>query len=112
MSIATSGETSAVIPGVTTSVMTADVPPDVAIYQGTNLSAQPAFNSIWFLSGPASAASHSVRVVEWNSQHPVTRWVRTHDVSVRNPAVLEMQPNDTILASTEGNPPAPLIIAR
>jgi len=97
---------------VVTPGMNADVSPDVAIYQGTNLSAQPAFNSIWFLSGPASAASHSVRVVEWNSQHPVTRWVRTHDVSVRNPAVLEMQPNDTILASTEGNPPAPLIIAR
>ena len=97
---------------VVTPGMNADVSPDVAIYQGTNLSAQPAFNSIWFLSGPASAASHSVRVVEWNSQHPVTRWVRTHDVSVRNPAVLEMQPNDTILASTEGSPPAPLIIAR
>jgi hypothetical protein len=50
--------------------------------------------------------------VEWNSQHPVTRWVRTHDVSVRKPAVLDMLPNDTILASTEGSPPAPLIIAR
>jgi hypothetical protein len=97
---------------VVTPGMNADVPPDVAIYQGTNLPAQPTFNSIWFLSGPASAASHSVRVVEWNSRHPVTRWVRTHDVSVRNPAVLEMQPNDTILASTEGSPPAPLIIAR
>ena len=97
---------------VVTPGMNADVSPDVAIYQGTNLPDQPAFNSIWFLSGPASAASHSVRVVEWNSQHPVTRWVRTHDVSVRNPAVLEMQPNDTILASTEGSPPAPLIIAR
>jgi len=89
-----------------------DVPPDVAIYQGASVPAQPAFNSIWFLSGPATAASHSVRVVGWNSQHPVTRWVRTHDVSVRNPAEINMLPTDTILASTEGNPPAPLILAR
>jgi hypothetical protein len=99
--------TEVVTPGTNT-----DVSPDVAIYQGTGLPAQPAFNSIWFLGGPASAASRSVRVVEWNSQHPVTRWVRTHDVSVRKPAVLDMLPNDTILASTEGSPPAPLIIAR
>jgi len=89
-----------------------DVPPDVAIYQGTSVPAQTAFNSILFLSGPAAAASRSVRVVGWNSQHPVTRWVRTHDVSVRNPAEINMQPSDTILASTEGNPPAPLIVAR
>jgi hypothetical protein len=97
---------------VLTPGMTPDVSPDVAIYQGTSLPAKPAFNSIWFLSGPASAASHSVRVVGWNSQHPVTRWVRTHDVSVRNPAEINMLPTDMILASTEGNPPAPLILAR
>jgi hypothetical protein len=100
-------QTEVVTPG-----MNAEVPPDVAIYQGTSLPAKPAFNSIWFLSGPASAASHSVRVVGWNSQHPVTRWVRTHDVSVRNPAEINMLPTDMILASTEGNPPAPLILAR
>jgi Ca-activated chloride channel family protein len=92
--------------------MNADIPPDIAIYQGTRLPAQPTFNSIWFLSGPASAASHTVRVVGWNSQHPVTRWVRTHDVSVHNPAELNMLPTDTILASADGNPPAPLILAR
>jgi Ca-activated chloride channel family protein len=97
---------------VVTPAMNVDVSPDVAIYQGSSLPAQPAFNSIWFLSGHASAASHPVRVVGWNSQHPVTRWVRTHDVSVRNPALLNMLPTDTILASTEGNPPAPLILAR
>ena len=74
--------------------------------------AQPAFNSIWFLSGPASASSHPLRVTDWNSQHPVTRWVRTHDVSVRNPASLNVLPTDTVLASTEGNPPVPLILAR
>jgi Ca-activated chloride channel family protein len=89
-----------------------DVPPDVAIYQGVNVPSQPAVNAIYFLSGPAKAPSRSVRVVGWNSQHPATRWVRTHDVSVRNPADINMLPSDTILASTEGNPPAPLILAR
>jgi Ca-activated chloride channel family protein len=97
---------------IVTPAMNVDVAPDVAIYQGSSLPAQTAYNSIWFLSGQASAASHAVRVVGWNSQHPVTRWVRTHDVSVRNPALLTVLPGDTVLASTEGNPPAPLILAR
>jgi hypothetical protein len=92
--------------------MSAKVSPDVAIYQGTEVSAQQPFNSIWFLSGPAVAGARPVRVTGWNPQHPVTRWVRTHDVSVRNPAQLITQPGDTVLASLEGNPPAPLILAR
>jgi Ca-activated chloride channel family protein len=97
---------------IVTPAMNVDVSPDVAIYQGSSLPAQPPFNSIWFLSGQASAAARAVRVVGWNSQHPVTRWVRTRDVSVRNPARLDVLPTDTVLASTEGNPPAPLILAR
>jgi Ca-activated chloride channel homolog len=88
------------------------VSPDVAIYQGTSLPSQPAFNSIWFLSGSSTAASRPLRITQWNSEHPVTRWVRTHDVSVRNPAKLSVLPGDTVLASTEGDTPAPLILAR
>ncbi len=95
---------------------TLDVPPDVAIYQyqeqGANLPEQPAYNSIFFLSGPSTAPPRSFRITQWNPQHPVTRWVRTHDVSVRNPATLKVLPTDTVLAYTEGNPPAPLILAR
>ena len=73
----------------------------------------PHINSIWFLSGSASAAARPVRVTAWNSQHPVTRWVRTHDVSVRNPATLaRVCPAIPCLAYTEGTPPAPLILAR
>ena len=100
-------QTEIVAPG-----MSMDDSPDVAIYQGSSLPAQPAFNSIWFLNGQASASSHPLRVMDWNAHHPVTRWVRTHDVSVRNPALLNVLPTDTVLASTEGNPPAPLILAR
>jgi Ca-activated chloride channel homolog len=92
--------------------LSANVSPDVAIYQGSEVSAQPAFNSIWFLSRTAVAGSRPVRVTGWNPQHPVTRWVRTHDVSVRNPVALKAQPGDVVLASMEGDPPAPLIIAR
>ena len=89
-----------------------DPSPDVAIYQGSNLPAHSAYNSIWFVGGPVSTPPRALRVVGWNSQHPVTRWVRTRDISVRNPASLEVLPGDTVLASTEGNPPTPLILAR
>jgi Ca-activated chloride channel homolog len=94
------------------SELSANISPDVAIYQGVSMPSQPDFNSIWFLSGAAVAGSRPVRVTGWNPQHPVTRWVRTRDISVRNPAALKVQPGDTVLASTEGDPPAPLILAR
>ena len=86
--------------------------PEVAIYAGVNPPAHPAANSIWFVTGPAHGATNPVRIVSWDSQHPVTRWIRTRDVSVRNPAHLSVQPNDKILAFAEGNPPTPLILAR
>jgi Ca-activated chloride channel homolog len=92
--------------------LSANISPDIAIYQGANLPAQPDFNSIWFLSAPSVAGSKPLRVTGWNLQHPVTRWVRTRDISVRNPAALKAEPGDTVLAYTEGNPPAPLILAR
>ena len=92
--------------------MNLDDTPDIAIYEGKNVPATPVFNSIWFLSGPDGTSSRSVRVTNWNTRHPVTRWVRTHDVSVRNPAPLEVRPSDTVLAYGEGNPPVPLILAR
>ena len=53
-----------------------------------------------------------MRIVNWDSQHPATRWIRTHDVSVRNPAHLSLQPNDVVLAYADGNPPTPIILAR
>ncbi len=89
-----------------------NVSSDIAIYQGVNVPAQPDFNSIWFLSGAQVAGSRAQRVTGWNLQHPATRWVRTRDISVRNPATLKVQPGDTVLAYTEADPPAPLILAR
>jgi len=92
--------------------MSADVPADVAVYQGTSMPLKPSFNSIWFAGSAPTAGSRPLRVTGWNAQHPVTRWVRTRDISVRNPAALKIQPGDAVLAYTEGNPPAPLILAR
>jgi Ca-activated chloride channel homolog len=92
--------------------LSANVSPDIAIYQGESAPPRADSNAIYFVSGPAVAGSRPVRVTGWNPQHPVTRWVRTHDVSVRNPAALKAQPGDTVLAYAEANPPAPLILAR
>jgi Ca-activated chloride channel family protein len=92
--------------------MNLDDTPDIAIYEGKNVPDVPVFNSIWFLSGPGGTPARSVRVTNWNARHPVTRWVRSHDVSVRNPAPLEVRPTDTVLAYGEGTPPMPLILAR
>jgi hypothetical protein len=91
---------------------TATDKPDVAIYAGVNPSARLTVNSIWFLTGAVRGSSTPVRIANWDSQHPATRWIRTRDVSVRNPAPLPIKPGDIVLASAEGNPPTPLILAR
>lgn len=92
--------------------LSASVSSDIAVHQDANVSSQPDSNSIWFLSGSQGANSRPLRVIGWNLQHPATRWVRTRDISVRNPATLKVEAGDTVLAYTEGEPPAPLIVAR
>jgi Ca-activated chloride channel homolog len=94
------------------SELSASVSPDIAVYQGTSVPAQASSNSIWFLSGPRAAGSKPLRITGWNVQHPVTRWVRTRDISVRNSVALQAEPGDTVLAYAEADPPAPLILAR
>ena len=86
--------------------------PDVSIYQGVSQPPKTDSNAIIFLTGQASKPPVTVRVTDWNTQHPVTRWVHTHDISVRNPAPLTVEPGDVVLASGEGNPPVPLMLAR
>ncbi len=85
---------------------------DVTIHEGVPPPARPEPNSIWFVSGPSTPLSPAVRVARWNSRHPVTRWVRTRDVSVRHPATIQIQGDDTVLASVAGFPEAPLVVAR
>jgi len=88
-------------------------PFDLGIYSGSTTPAQLDANSVWFITGPSGPSAHAaVRLADWNAQHPVTRWVRTRDVSVRNPGTISSQPGDTVLASVEAPPRAPLIVAR
>jgi hypothetical protein len=87
-------------------------PPEVAVYAGVNPPAVPPSDYIWFRGGSSTDDQNLVRVKTWDSQHPVTRWVRSHDVSVMNPAALPLLPGDTVLATADGNPPKPLIVAR
>ncbi len=86
--------------------------PDMAIYDATAPPSQVAYNSIYFVRGQQGKAAHPIRATDWNLQHPATRWVRTRDVSVRNAATLNVRPADTVLASGEGSPEIPLILAR
>jgi len=92
-------------------------PPDVAIYDAVAPSAQPQMNfpernTIVFLSGSGAAGQGrpgQARLTGWNPQHPVTRWIRTRDISVRSVASLAARPSDTVLASADG---APAVLAR
>lgn len=113
--------------------------PDLAIYDGVAPPSQsqmnfPERNTIVFLSGSGSVAGRSgqapdgqssarasrgapqsqgrpgqARLTGWNPQHPVTRWIRTRDISVRSVAPLAARPSDTVLASADG---APAVLAR
>ncbi len=86
--------------------------PEVAIYESANPPAHLDFNAIWFLKGSGPANAHPQRIAQWNPQHPVTRWVRTHDIGIRNPAPLQLLPGDTVLATLEGVSAAPVMLAR
>jgi Ca-activated chloride channel family protein len=91
---------------------TVNPPADVSIYDSSAAPAAPSSNSIYFVRGQGKIAGRPIRVTDWNPQHAATRWVRTRDVSVRNAAVLDVRPTDTVLASGEGHPQIPLIVAR
>jgi hypothetical protein len=86
-------------------------PADVSIYDVAAPPAEPAANSIYFVRGQGTLP-RPIRVTDWNPQHPATRWVRTKDVSVRSAATLSPKAGDVVVASGEGQPAVPLILAR
>lgn len=50
-----------------------------------------------------------MRLTAWNAQHPVTRWLRTRDVSVTSAVPLATNAADTVLAWSNN---VPLLVAR
>jgi Ca-activated chloride channel family protein len=86
-------------------------PPDVSVYDAAAEPAAAAPNAVYFVRGQGTLP-RPVRVTNWNAQHPAVRWVRTRDISVRSAATLKVAPGDEVLASGEGTPGAPLIVAR
>jgi hypothetical protein len=92
----------------------ANPPPtaDVVVYDGsvpTNAS-EPA--TISFVPAPAGESERRVRLANWNSDHPVTRWIQSRDVTVRAADSLKIGSDDVVLASSSGESPEPLIVAR
>ena len=85
--------------------------PDVSIYDSAAQPADPAPNSIYFVRGK-KPLPRAIRVTDWDPQHAATRWVRTRDVSVRSAATIEVGKGDVVVASGEGAPPMPLVVAR
>ena len=85
---------------------------DVAIYDGVAPAGSAAANSIAFLTAPQDTSPHRVRLSNWNTTHPVTRWIQSRDVTVRAAQDLQVQPSDAVLASSSGAAPEPLILAR
>lgn len=88
----------------------ADSAADIIIHHGVPVPELPPPSSIWFAGAPRAGTPAPVRVASWNLQHPVTRWVRTRDVSVRRVASIQARPGDVVLAS--GAAAEPLIVAR
>ena len=83
---------------------------DIAVYDAVSPPAAPADraarHSIVFSRG---SEARQVRLGSWNAQHPVTRWVRTRDISVSRFAAVGHEPGDAVLAAADGRP---LIVAR
>jgi hypothetical protein len=84
-------------------------PADIRILLAKSQPAQPLGNSIVFLDG---SAPRPARLTGWNPEHPVTEWVHTQDLTVRNWTALRPEPADTVLATESGSPDVPLILAR
>ncbi|MCX6618080.1 MAG: VWA domain-containing protein [Acidobacteria bacterium] len=100
--------------------------PQVAIYDAVPPPPDPDTDSIVFLPagavadkrrGAAGAAKRAgrgqpaaeMRLTAWNPRHPVTRWLRTRDVSVTAAAPLAIGARDVVLAWSDS---VPLLVAR
>ena len=85
---------------------------DVIIYDGDVEPGAAPGNTISFPPAPKGSTLRRVRLGNWNPSHPVTHWIQSRDVSVRIPGPLHTEPGDVVLASSAGDSPEPLIVAR
>jgi hypothetical protein len=85
---------------------------DVVVYDGAVPDGASAPATVSFVPAPPGASAHHVRLANWNSGHPVTRWIQSRDVTVRSAQSLKTTPEDVVLASSSGASPEPLILAR
>lgn len=86
-------------------------PADVVIYDGA-APAGIARGIISFVQPGSDQAARRLRLGNWNSAHPVTRWIQSRDVSVRAAGSLKAAPGDVVLASIASAPSEPLLLAR
>jgi hypothetical protein len=84
--------------------------PEIRVLLARSAPAHIAPNSIVFLRGAGRPGE--IRLAGWNSEHPVTQWLNTPDITLRNWTALHIAPGDTILATASSPPYAPLIVAR
>lgn len=95
-------------------------PADVTLYDGPIPAGAGGAAAISFVSAPVDSPARRVRLGNWNSGHPVTRWIESRDVSVRAGETLKPEADDVVLASSSPEtggastsaPPQPLIWAR
>lgn len=85
---------------------------DVVIYDGSVPTGDNEPATISFVTGTEGAPAPRVRLGNWNSGHPVSRWIQSRDVTVRPAQSLTPSPSDVVLASSSGPTSEPLIVAR
>ncbi len=84
----------------------------VVVYDGEAPAGTNERAIISFLSGSNGTVTRRVRLGNWNSGHPVTKWIQSRDVTVRATEKLNPSPDDVVLASSSGPSAEPLILAR
>jgi len=85
---------------------------DVVVYDGPAPAGAAAAATISFVPAGPESAAHRVRLANWNTAHPVTHWIQSRDVTVRAAHSLQTKSGDVVLASSSGDAPESLIVAR
>lgn len=85
---------------------------DVVIYDGSVPAGDNEPATISFVPSSQGTPAGRVRLGNWNSGHPVSRWIQSRDVTVRPAQSLKPSQSDVVLASSTGSTSEPLIVAR